>query len=245
MPFCPKCLSEYKPTINHCNDCDLDLVRELTDENRIHDVSQASMIELRTFATAAEAEMIRGVLEQNDLRSMLQGETSSAGLFPAATSVSLLVDERDLEQAKELIDAYLEAEIVVEDSEVGQPEEKEKYEIERLELADRPKHTTAIVVLITVDKKELADKIAETLVTENLAACVNIVPQIESVYRWEGKICHDQELLLIVKTDLGCYLRLEAKVKELHTYTSPEIIALPITRGSVGYLSWVKSTLNL
>jgi len=245
MPFCPNCLSEYKPTINRCKDCDVDLVQELTDENRKHDISQAKMIELRTFPTAAEAEMIRGVLEQNEIRSLLQGETSSAGLFPAATSVSLLVDERDLEQAEELVDAYLDAEVIVEDSDVGLPEEKEKYEIERLELADRPKQNTAIVVLITVDKKELADKIAETLVTEKLAACVNIVPQTESIYYWDGKLCHEQEILLIVKTDLACYFRLEAKVKELHTYTTPEIIAMPITRASVEYLGWMKSMLSL
>ncbi|MBI4850690.1 MAG: divalent cation tolerance protein CutA [Acidobacteria bacterium] len=245
MPFCPKCLSEYKTTITYCKDCDLDLVEELTDENRIHDISQAEMVELRTFPNAAEAEMIRGVLEQNDIRSLLQGETSSAGLFPAATSVSLLVDERDLEPARELVQAYLEAEVVVEDSEIGQPEEKEKYEIERLELAERPKQTTAMVVLITVDKKELADKLAETLVTENLAACVNILPQIESIYRWEGKVCRESELLLIAKTDMACYLRLEARVKELHTYTTPEVIALPITQGSVSYLSWLRNSLNL
>lgn len=245
MPFCTKCLSEYKATITRCRDCDLDLVPALSEDLLVPDFSQAEMVELRTFPNAAEAEMIRGVLEQNDIRSLLQGETSSAGLFPAATSVSLLVDERDLEQARELIEAYLDAEVVVDDSEIGQPEEKEKYEIERLELAERPKQTTVMVVLITVDKKELADKIAETLVTEKLAACVNILPQIESVYMWEGKLCRESELLLIAKTDLACYLRLEAKVKELHTYTTPEIISLPITQGSVNYLRWVRDSLSL
>lgn len=245
MPFCPKCLSEYKASFTRCRDCDLALVDVLVEDTQSPDDSQAEMVELRKFSTSTEAEMIRGVLEQNDIRSLLQGETSSSALFPAATSVSLLVDERDLKEATELVEAYLEAEVVVEDSDVGQPDEKERYEIRRLELAERPKQTTALVVFVTVDKKELADKIAETLVTENLAACVNILPQIESVYRWEGKLCRDSELLLIIKTDLACYLRLEEKVKELHTYTTPEVIALPITQGSISYLSWLRSSLNL
>ncbi|MBK7995099.1 MAG: DUF2007 domain-containing protein [Blastocatellia bacterium] len=115
MPFCPKCLSEYKREITHCNECDLDLVEELTDENRIHDISDAPMVELRRFSTATEAQMIRGLLEQNDIRALIQGETSSSGLFPAATSVVLLVDGRDFSKAKELAEAYLIAEIVMDE----------------------------------------------------------------------------------------------------------------------------------
>ena len=103
----------------------------------------------------------------------------------------------------------------------------------------------SLIILITADKQELANKIAEKLVEERLAACVNIVPQITSVYRWEGKICHDQELLLIVKTDRSCYQRLEAKVQELHSYTTPEIIALPIICGSTAYLKLLEESLNL
>ena len=244
MPFCPKCLSEYKREITHCNECDLDLVEELTDENRIHDTSDVPMVELRRFSTATEAEMIRGLLEQNDIRALIQGETSSSGLFPAATSVVLLVDGRDFSKAKELAEAYLVAEIVMDEKDIGQPEETEKDEIAR-QSVEVLKQTTAMVVLITVDKKELADKIAESLVVENLTACVNIVAQVESVYRWEGKHCREQELLLIAKTDLAFYQRLEEKVKELHTYDTPEIIALPINRGSEKYLDWLRESLNL
>lgn len=242
MPFCPKCLFEYKKGINHCNDCDVDLVEELTTENPIPDDSKAELVELRSFTTTTEGEMIQQLLEQNDIRSLVQGATSGGGLFPAATSAVLLVDERDLEKASEIVDAYLESEIAIEDKDIGQPEEQE--EIER-QSAEYLKQTSVLIVFITVDKKELADKIAESLVEENLAACVNIVPQIESVYRWEGKITRQQELLLIAKTDLACYHLLESKVKELHTYTTPEIIAFPITQGSANYLEWLRGALNL
>jgi periplasmic divalent cation tolerance protein len=104
--------------------------------------------------------------------------------------------------------------------------------------------TEALVVFITADKAELARQIAEKLVTERLAACVNIIPQIESIYHWEGKICRDQELLLIAKTEQACYERLEATVRALHNYTTPEIIALPVACGALPYLKWLAESLN-
>src|SRR4051812_48429154 len=104
--------------------------------------------------------------------------------------------------------------------------------------------TEALIVLITADSRELAGQIAERLVTERLAACVNIIPQIESIYHWEGKICHDQELLLIAKTERAYFDKLESTVKSLHSYTIPEIIALPIAYGSESYLKWLHESLN-
>ena len=103
------------------------------------------------------------------------------------------------------------------------------------ELRDLP-----AVVLITVPNSEVAEKIANMLVSEHLAACVNIVPDITSIYLWEGKICKDKELLLIVKTRASLMEKLVGAVRKVHPYTTPEIIALPIVAGFDGYLKWVE-----
>ncbi|MEW6733745.1 MAG: DUF2007 domain-containing protein [Acidobacteriota bacterium] len=113
MPFCPECLGEFKAGITRCEDCNRELVERLTPENTVHDMSATAMVVLRTFANTTEAEMVQEVLEQNGVRVLLQGEVASGTLFPTtATAVNLLVDERDLDRARELVDAYFEAEIV-------------------------------------------------------------------------------------------------------------------------------------
>jgi periplasmic divalent cation tolerance protein len=99
------------------------------------------------------------------------------------------------------------------------------------------------VVLLTASSQEEAQTIATVLVEEKLAGCVNITP-VSSVYSWEGKINCDQEWQLIIKTDLSKFAQLEAKITELHSYTVPEIIALPIINGSHSYLNWLKSVTN-
>ncbi len=96
-----------------------------------------------------------------------------------------------------------------------------------------------IVVLITTGSREEALKIARTLVEEKLAACVNVVPSVSSFYWWEGKLQEDEEALLVVKTTAAAFPALEGRVRELHSYTVPEIIALPIMEGYKGYLDWV------
>ncbi|MCC6347656.1 MAG: divalent-cation tolerance protein CutA [Nitrospirales bacterium] len=97
----------------------------------------------------------------------------------------------------------------------------------------------ALVVYITAPDEEEAAKIARTLVEERLAACVNIVRGIRSLYRWEGKIEDDSEVLMITKTRRELFPSLQERVKELHRYTVPEIIALPIVEGSPDYLCWL------
>jgi periplasmic divalent cation tolerance protein len=96
-----------------------------------------------------------------------------------------------------------------------------------------------IVVLITCGSEEEAVKISNALVEERLAACVNLISPVRSIYRWEGKICDEKEWLLIIKTQRIRFDELEKKVKSLHSYSVPEIIALPIIEGSSSYLNWL------
>ncbi len=96
-----------------------------------------------------------------------------------------------------------------------------------------------LVVLITAGSVEEGQRIARSLVEERLAACANTVSPIESVYRWQGQVQHDQEVLLIVKTVASMLERLAARVKQLHSYEVPEIIALPIVAGADDYLQWI------
>ena len=100
--------------------------------------------------------------------------------------------------------------------------------------------TAFIVTYVTVSSMEEAKNISYTLVESKLAACANIVPSITSVYTWQGKICEDQECLLIIKTRKELFPALREKVKSLHSYTVPEIIALPILEGSKSYLDWIR-----
>jgi periplasmic divalent cation tolerance protein len=95
------------------------------------------------------------------------------------------------------------------------------------------------VILVTVPDQALGRKIAEALVTERLAACVNQVPGLFSVYRWQGRVEKEPEELLLIKTRKDFISRVSERVRELHTYQLPEIIALPIVGGSQPYLEWV------
>ena len=98
-----------------------------------------------------------------------------------------------------------------------------------------------IIVLTTCNSSEIASSIAESLVSNKLAACVNIINGVESVYRWQGKIEHDKEILLIIKTQQSLYSQLEQAIQELHDYELPEIIAVPINTGEKNYLNWIQS----
>jgi periplasmic divalent cation tolerance protein len=100
--------------------------------------------------------------------------------------------------------------------------------------------TGVIIILVTAGSEEEAEKIARALVAERLAACVNIVSPIRSIYRWEGKVQDDREWLLVVKTRQSHFAAVEARVKALHSYQVPEVIALPVVDGSEKYLGWIK-----
>jgi periplasmic divalent cation tolerance protein len=97
----------------------------------------------------------------------------------------------------------------------------------------------AIAVFITAANAEEAARLAEVLVGAQLAACVQLLPEIESVYRWQGKVERQSEVLLIAKTTAAMFEQLELQVRALHSYDTPEIVALPITMGSAPYLEWL------
>ncbi|MCX5716719.1 MAG: divalent-cation tolerance protein CutA [Nitrospirae bacterium] len=97
-----------------------------------------------------------------------------------------------------------------------------------------------IVAFITAPGEDAAADIARALVEGKLAACVNIVRNLRSIYSWQGKVEDESEVLMIVKTQKKLFHSLSQKVREMHSYTVPEIIALPIVEGSEDYLKWLK-----
>jgi periplasmic divalent cation tolerance protein len=97
-----------------------------------------------------------------------------------------------------------------------------------------------IAILITTSNMDEAAKIGRTLVEEKLAACANIVEGIRSIYRWKGEVCDDRECLMVVKTTAANFEAVERRVRELHSYEVPEVIAFPIVKGFKPYLDWVE-----
>jgi len=99
--------------------------------------------------------------------------------------------------------------------------------------------SNARIVLTTAGSQEEARKIAHALVDRRLAACVNIVPQVESVYRWQGKVESASEWLLVIKTQASAFERVRNTIKELHSYDLPECVMLEVAAGSEEYLNWI------
>ncbi len=101
--------------------------------------------------------------------------------------------------------------------------------------------TPAIVVLVTVGSEQEAETIATALLEERLAACVNVTSPVRSLYRWEGRIADDREWQLIIKTQARLFDALAARVRALHSYDVPEIIALPVLAGTTDYVDWIQN----
>jgi len=100
------------------------------------------------------------------------------------------------------------------------------------------------IVLSTAGSEDEARKIARHLVERRLAACVNIIPQIESMYRWQGDVESSREWLLVIKTSVERFAEVRAAIQELHSYDLPECIALAIEDGSEEYLNWIETAVN-
>ncbi|NOY52715.1 MAG: divalent-cation tolerance protein CutA [Deltaproteobacteria bacterium] len=98
---------------------------------------------------------------------------------------------------------------------------------------------SSIVILITASSKEEARTLARDLVETRLAACANLLPGVQSLFHWNGKVEEAEEVLLILKSRAELFERIEARVRKLHSYEVPEIIALPILNGSAPYLAWI------
>jgi periplasmic divalent cation tolerance protein len=105
--------------------------------------------------------------------------------------------------------------------------------------------TDAIAVFMTASEGQEAVRIAEALVEKGLAACVQILPQMQSVYRWQGKVERQREVLLIAKTVSSRFEELEKEVRALHSYETPEIVAVPLLAGSTPYLAWLEKNVSL
>lgn len=105
--------------------------------------------------------------------------------------------------------------------------------------------TGAIVVFITVANGEEAVELAEMLVEVRLAACVQILPEMESIYRWQGKVERKREILLMAKSTQSKFQELERQVRAAHSYDTPEILAVPVIAGSGPYLEWLSSAVDV
>ncbi len=100
------------------------------------------------------------------------------------------------------------------------------------------------IVLTTAGSQQEAQRIARTLVDRRLAACVNIIPQIQSIYRWQGKVEDAQEWLLLIKTTNQAFERIRDAIRELHSYELPECISVSVEDGSAAYLNWISESVD-
>jgi periplasmic divalent cation tolerance protein len=101
-----------------------------------------------------------------------------------------------------------------------------------------------ILIVSTADTMDLAQKIAHTIVQEGEAACVNILPGIRSIYHWEEKVCDDPEILLLIKSTGENFEQIRKRIRELHSYDVPEVIAVPISAGDPDYLNWLHTQVS-
>ncbi|MFZ0638671.1 MAG: divalent-cation tolerance protein CutA [Candidatus Acidiferrales bacterium] len=103
----------------------------------------------------------------------------------------------------------------------------------------------SIVVLVTCGSAKEAQRLGRAVVRKRLAACVNVVGSpVKSVYRWKGKVESTVEVLMLIKTTRGKFRDLEMEIRRLHSYETPEIIALPIAAGSIAYLKWLRNSVK-
>jgi len=100
-----------------------------------------------------------------------------------------------------------------------------------------------ILIFVTASSQDEAEKMGHTLVQERYVACANSIPDIRSIYHWKKELCKDQEVLLLLKSRRDLFPKIQKRIKELHSYDVPEIIAIPIIEGSEDYLKWIDDSL--
>jgi periplasmic divalent cation tolerance protein len=196
----------------------------------IEDDSKLEFKRLAGFANAAEAGMVGELLSNNGIRAVLKGANFGA-LEPLVlrggfSEIELLVAEPDLARAKELYEAFF--------TRTAPP----------LETVDTVPRTSgpagdAIVVLTTTETQKDGEWLAHMLVERGLAACVQVLPQMKSVYRWQDHVERSNETLLLIKTTRHGYHDVEEAIRKNHHYQTPEIVALPVIAGSSSYLEWL------
>ena len=104
--------------------------------------------------------------------------------------------------------------------------------------------TSFQLILCTCPDNQVAEQLATSLVEQRLAACINIVPGLTSIYRWQGKLEKGTEVLLLIKTTRECYTAVETAIRQQHPYELPEIIAVTLDEGSPDYLRWITTSLE-
>src|SRR5499427_3198694 len=104
--------------------------------------------------------------------------------------------------------------------------------------------TDKTIVFVTCESKDQADKIAESVVTDKLGACVNVLPQVRSCYVWEGKLTWSNEVLLLIKTTRGRFDQLQDRIKAMHSYSVPEIVSVTIDDAFDKYIEWIDSSIG-
>jgi len=109
-------------------------------------------------------------------------------------------------------------------------------------MSEAPAPADLIVVLVTTPNVETAARIGQQVVEERLAACVNVIPQIRSIYRWQGKVQDDLEALCLCKTRPELFERLRDRIASLHPYEVPEVVALPVAQVNAAYLAWIATS---
>jgi periplasmic divalent cation tolerance protein len=190
---------------------------------------------LAGFANAAEAGMVGELLSNNGIRAVLKGANFGA-LEPLVlkggfSEIELLVAEPDLPRARELYEAFFTRKSPL--LEMASPAPSKDIPV-----ADP---SEALVVLTTTETQKDGEWLAHLLVERGLAACVQVLPQMKSVYRWQDHVERANETLLLIKTTRDAYHAVEEAIRQNHHYQTPEIIALPVIAGSGSYLEWLNA----
>lgn len=210
--YCPQCMSEYESYALKCSDCGFDLLTKEELERKQKEA--AEMICVYRAGSETEALTFVGLLKKHNIRARSVSKQAAMydGIFQADIGYwgDILVSEDDAEESKLLIQEYLKT-------------LSEEYR----------------VVLVTASNISEAEKIADSLLNNKQAACVNIFEKVRSRYWWEGKIEKTEESLMIIKTKHKNIDEMIKLIKKEHSYTVPEIIALPIMEGNSDYLKWI------